>query len=49
MSNHLIDIGGEEFQGERLSLSWIYGIYVGRVTFYEEMASLAFLQSRPNS
>ncbi len=48
MGNHLIDLGGPEFQGEPFTRSWIYGAYGGRVTFYEEMVALAFLQSRPD-
>src|SRR5215212_2611004 len=37
MGNHLIDLTGQEFQGEPFSRSWIYGAYGGRVIFYEEM------------
>jgi hypothetical protein len=48
MGNHLIDLGGREFQGERFTRSWIYGVYGGRVTFYEEMVSLPYLLSRPD-
>jgi hypothetical protein len=49
MGNHLIDLGGPEFQGEPFTRSWIYGVYGGRVTFYEEMVALAYLQSRPDT
>jgi hypothetical protein len=49
MGNHLIDLSGREFQGEPFTRSWIYGMYGGRVTFYEEMVSLAHLLSRPDA
>jgi hypothetical protein len=49
MGNHLIDLTGAEFNGEPFTRSWIYGMYGGRVTFYEEMVSLAYLQSKPDS
>ncbi len=49
MGNHLIDLGGREFHGEPFTRTWIYGVYGGRVTFYEEMVTLAYLMSRPDS
>jgi len=49
MGNHLIDLSGREFQGEPFTRSWIYGVYGGRVTFYEEMVALAYLLSRPDA
>jgi hypothetical protein len=49
MGNHLIDLSGREFHGEPFTRSWIYGVYDGRVTFYEEMVSLAYLLSRPDA
>jgi hypothetical protein len=49
MGNHLIDLSGREFQGEPFTRSWIYGIYGGRVIFYEEMVALAYLLSRPDA
>ena len=45
MGNNLIDVSGAEFQGEPFTRSWIYGVYGGRVIFYEEMVTLAFLQA----
>jgi len=48
MGNHLIDVTGSEFQGEPFTRSWIFGVFRGRVTFYEEMVTVAHLQSRPN-
>jgi hypothetical protein len=49
MGNHLVDLGGREFQGEPFTRTWIYGVYGGRVTFYEEMVTLAYLLSRPDA
>jgi hypothetical protein len=49
MGNHLIDLSGHEFHGMPFTMSWIYGVYGGRVTFYEQMVALDFLQSRPNA
>jgi len=44
MGNHLIDPTGPEFNGEPFTRTWIYGTYDGRITFYEEMVTLAFLR-----
>lgn len=49
MGNHLIDVGGPEFKGEKWKRSWIYGVYDGRVIFYEEMVDRAFMLSKPNA
>lgn len=48
MGNHLIDVTSSEFQGEPFTRTWIYGIYDGRVTYYEEMVTRAFLLDRPS-
>ena len=48
MGNHLIDVGGHEFHGMPFTMSWTYGVYGGRVTFYEQMIALDYLQSRPS-
>ena len=48
MGNHLIDVSGHEFHGLPFTASWIYGVYGGRVTFYEQMIALDYLLSRPN-
>ena len=48
MGNHLIDLTSPEFQGEPFTRTWIYGIYDGRVTYYEEMVTLAFLLGAPS-
>jgi hypothetical protein len=49
MGNHLIDLTGPEFHGQPFTRSWIYGVYDGAVTFYEEMVARAFLLSRPSA
>lgn len=46
MGNHLIDPTGPEFNGVPFTRTWIYGTYDGRITFYEEMVTLAFLQEK---
>jgi hypothetical protein len=46
MGNHLIDPTGPEFNGEPFTRTWIYGSYDGRITFYEEMVTLAFLEEK---
>ena len=48
MGNHLIDTSGPEFHQQPFSRSWIYGVYDGKVIFYEAMVSLAYLRSKPN-
>jgi hypothetical protein len=48
MGNHLIDVGGHEFHGQGFTHSWIYGVYGGKVTFWEQMIALSYLESRPN-
>jgi hypothetical protein len=49
MGDHLIDLTGPEFNKQPFTRSWIFGAYGGRVTFYEEMVSHAFLLSKPDS
>jgi hypothetical protein len=49
MGNHLVDLKAHEFHGVPFSHTWIYGTYEGRVTFYEEMVTIAFLKSRPDT
>lgn len=48
MGNHLIDLKAPEFNGVPFTHTWIYGVYEGRVTFYEEMVTVAYLKSRPD-
>ena len=47
MGNHLVNVTGPDFKGVKFKRSWIYGVYDGRVTFYEEMVDLAYLKSKP--
>ena len=49
MGNHLIDVSGPEFHGETFDRTWIFGAYDGRITFYEEMVSQAYLLTQPNN
>ena len=48
MGNHLVDLSAPEFKGVPFTRTWIYGAYEGRVTFYEEMVTAAYLASRPD-
>jgi len=49
MGNHLIDQTSPEFNGKKFTRTWIYGVYDGRVTFYEEMVTRDYLLSRPTA
>ena len=49
MGNHLVDLSGPEFKGEKFTRTWITGVYDGRVTFLEEMVTREYLLSRPNA
>jgi hypothetical protein len=49
MGNHLVDLTGPEFNKRPFTRSWIYGIYDGKVIFYEEMVTRAHLLNRPNA
>ena len=49
MGNHLIDPSAPEFHGRSFDRTWIYGVYGGRVTFYEEMVTVRYLESRPDA
>jgi len=48
MGNHLIDVTGPEFNGDEWKRSFIFGLYDGAVTFYEEMLTRAYLLSQPD-
>ncbi|HZI83855.1 MAG TPA: hypothetical protein VFF44_08060, partial [Casimicrobiaceae bacterium] len=48
MGNHLIDVTGPEFRKEPFTRSWIYGVYDGKVIFYEAMVTRDYLLGRPN-
>lgn len=49
MGNHLVDLTGPEFNKQPFTRTWIYGVYGGKVTFYEEMVTRSFLSSKPNA
>jgi len=49
MGNHLLNRTTPEFHGEPLKRTWIYGVYDGRVIFYEEMVTLSFMMSKPDT
>jgi hypothetical protein len=48
MGNHLIDLTSAEFHGQRFTRTWIFGMYDGRITFYEEMLSREYMLSKPD-
>lgn len=48
MGNHLIDLTGPEFAKQPFTHSFIYGVYDGKVIFYEQMVSRAFLLGKPD-
>ena len=48
MGNHLIDTTGPEFQKQPFTRSWIYGVYDGKVIFYEAMVTRAHLLTKPD-
>jgi hypothetical protein len=49
MGNHLIDLTGPEFNKQPFTRSWIYGVYDGKMIFYEEMVTRAHILSKPNA
>jgi hypothetical protein len=49
MGNHMIDVTGPEFNGVPFTRSFIYGAYDGKVTFWEEMPTVKYLLSKPDS
>ena len=49
MGNHLIDLTGPEFNGEQWERNFIFGIYDGKITFYEEMVTRAHLLSQQSA
>lgn len=49
MGNHLIDVTSSELHGEPFTRTWIFGAYDGRITFYEEMVTVDYLKSRPDT
>lgn len=49
MGNHLIDLTAPEFNKQPFTRSMIFGVYDGKVTFYEEMVTRDHLLSKPNA
>ena len=49
MGNHLVDLTGPEFNKQPFTRSWIFGVYGGKVIFYEEMVTRALLLDKPQS
>jgi len=49
MGNHLLDPTTHEFHGELFTRHWIYGVYDGRVIFYEEMLARSYMLSKPDA
>ena len=49
MGNHLIDLTGPEFNGEKWEHNFIFGVYDGKITFYEEMLTREYLLSGRNA
>ena len=49
MGNHLLDPTTHEFHGEPFTRHWIYGVYDGRVIFWEEMLALSYMLSKPDA
>ena len=43
MGNHLVDLSAPEFKKQKFARTFIYGVYDGRVTFFEEMVTRDFL------
>ena len=49
MGNHLIDTTGPEFQKQPFTRSWIYGVYDGKVIFYEAMVTRDYMLTKANA
>jgi hypothetical protein len=49
MGNHLVDPTAPEFSGKPFTRAWIYGVYDGGVTFYEEMVTRDYLLSKAST
>lgn len=48
MGNHYADGTSPEFNGVQFTHTFIYGSYLGNITFYEPMISLPYLLTEPN-
>jgi len=49
MGAHWSDTSSPEFKGQKFTDTFIYGSYDGKVTFWEEMTTLAFIKTNPNT
>ncbi len=49
MGNHLVDLTSPEFSGKPFTRTWIYGVYDGRVTFYEEMVTRDYMLTKASA
>lgn len=48
MGNHLLDVThSPEFNGHPFTHTWIWGTYDARITFFEPMITLAYLNTQP--
>ena len=47
MGTHWVDVTSPELNGETFTQTFIYGTYDGKVTFFEPMITLAFLNTHP--
>lgn len=47
MGNHLIDLSSPEFNGSSFTHTWIWGVYDGRVTYFEPMIAVSYLKTEP--
>jgi hypothetical protein len=48
MGVHMIDMDAPEFKGKPFTYTWIYGIYDGKLSFLEPMATREFLEKHTN-
>lgn len=46
MGTHLVDLTSPEFNGQPFTHTWIYGAYGGRLTFFEPMIAVSFLEQQ---
>jgi len=49
MGAHWGDSSSPEFKGQKFTDTFVYGSYDGKVTFWEEMTTLAFIKANPNT
>ncbi len=49
MGAHWSDTSSPEFKGQKFTDTFVYGSYDGKVTFWEEMTTLAFIKTNPNT